>query len=45
MNPKSVYEAPEAEQLFVSIEENILSGRGIQDIKGTDVIDESDEWS
>lgn len=42
---KLVYEAPETELLFVRIEETILSGGGIQDIQGDNVVDESDDWS
>ena len=42
---KLVYEAPETELLFVCIEETILSGGGIQDIKNEDVEDDSDKWS
>ena len=42
---KLVYEAPETELLFVYIEETILSGGGIQDIKDDDVEDDSDDWS
>ena len=44
---KLVYEAPETELLFVCIEETILSGGvgGLQDIKGDDVEDDSDDWS
>lgn len=46
MLKKLVYEAPETELLFVRIEETILSGEGgIQDIKGDNVVDESDDWS
>ena len=42
---KLVYEAPETELLFVHIEETILSGGGIQDIKDEDVEDDSEKWS
>ena len=45
MIKKLVYEAPETELLFVCIEETILSGGGLQDIKDDDVVDESDDWS
>jgi len=41
---KLVYEAPETELLFVRIEETILSGGGIQDIKDENVVDDSDKW-
>jgi hypothetical protein len=40
---KNYYEEPQAELIVVRFEENILSG-GIQDIKGDNVEDDSDNW-
>ncbi len=45
MKKKLLYEVPEAEQFLVRIEENILSGGGIQDITEKDVDDDTDDWN
>ena len=41
---KNYYEEPQAELIVVRFEENILSGGGIQDIKGDNVEADSDNW-
>ena len=45
MKKKLLYEVPQAEQFFVKIERNILSGGGIQDITEENIDDDSENWN